>query len=59
MRYRVNKDANQDLDEIFLYWAKRAGLKVADRLVDGIMDRSGCWENIPMPAALASISPPA
>jgi toxin ParE1/3/4 len=39
MRYRVSKDANQDLDEIFLYWAKRAGLNVADRLVDSIVDR--------------------
>jgi toxin ParE1/3/4 len=39
MRYRVHKDANQDLDEIFLYWAKRAGLNVADRLVDSIVDR--------------------
>ena len=39
MRYRVSKDANQDLDQIFLYWARRAGLKVADRLVDSILDR--------------------
>jgi toxin ParE1/3/4 len=39
MRYRVSKDANRDLDEIFLYWAKRAGLKIADKLVDSITDR--------------------
>lgn len=39
MRYRVGQDADQDLDEIFLYWAKRAGLKIADRLIDGITDR--------------------
>jgi toxin ParE1/3/4 len=39
MRYRISKDANQDLDEIFLYWAERAGLKVADRLVNSIVDR--------------------
>ena len=39
MRYRVSREAEQDLDEIFLYWAKRAGLKVADRLVDSIADR--------------------
>ena len=39
MRYRVSKDANQELDEIFLYWAKRVGLEVADRLVDGIIER--------------------
>jgi toxin ParE1/3/4 len=39
MPYRVSKDARRDLDEIFLYWAKRAGLRVADRLIDGITDR--------------------
>jgi toxin ParE1/3/4 len=39
MRYRVSRDAEQDLDEILLYWAKRAGLKVADRLMDSLMDR--------------------
>lgn len=39
MPYCVTVDAERDLDEIFLYWAKRAGLEVADRLVDGIMDR--------------------
>jgi toxin ParE1/3/4 len=39
MRYRVSREAEQDLAEIFLYWAKRAGLKVADRLIDSIMDR--------------------
>jgi toxin ParE1/3/4 len=39
MRYRVSRDAEQDLAEIFLYWAKRAELKVADRLIDSITDR--------------------
>jgi toxin ParE1/3/4 len=39
MRYRVSKEAGRDLDEIFLYWARRAGLKVADRLIDGITER--------------------
>ncbi len=39
MRYRVSSDAGRDLDEIFLYWAKRAGLEVADRLIDGITER--------------------
>jgi toxin ParE1/3/4 len=39
MRYRVSRDAGRDLDEIILYWAKRAGLKVADRLIDGITER--------------------
>jgi toxin ParE1/3/4 len=39
MRYRVSKDAERDLDEIFVYWAKRASLEVADRLIDSITDR--------------------
>jgi toxin ParE1/3/4 len=39
VRYRISRDAEQDLDEIFLYWAKRAGLKVADRLIDSVTER--------------------
>jgi toxin ParE1/3/4 len=39
MRFRVSRDAEQDLAEIFLYWAKRAGLKVANRLIHSITDR--------------------
>jgi toxin ParE1/3/4 len=38
-RYRVSTDTVLDLDEIFLYWATRAGLEVADRLIDGITER--------------------
>ncbi len=39
MRFSVSKDAEQDLDEIFLYWARRAGLEAADRVIDGITTR--------------------
>ena len=39
MAFRVSKDAEGDLDEIFLYWAQRANLQVADRIIDGIADR--------------------
>jgi toxin ParE1/3/4 len=39
MRYRVSADAERDLDEIFLYWARRASLGVADRVVNSITDR--------------------
>ena len=39
MRFRISKDAHRDLDEIFLYWARRAGWRVADRLIDSIIDR--------------------
>ena len=38
-RYRVSRDAERDLDEIFLYWARRASLEVADRLIDSITER--------------------
>lgn len=39
MRYRVSDDAERDLEEIFLYWATRASLETADRVVDRITDR--------------------
>jgi len=39
MRYRVTRQAEQDLDEIYVYWAKRASPETADRLMDGIVDR--------------------
>ena len=38
MRYRVSEDAERDLDEIFLYWATRASLEAADRVVDRITE---------------------
>ena len=39
MRYRVSEDAEQDLLEIFTYWAKEASLQIADRMIDGINER--------------------
>jgi plasmid stabilization system protein ParE len=39
MRYRVTRGAERDLDETYLYWAKRAGLEAADRLVESLVDR--------------------
>lgn len=39
MRYRVTRQAEQDLGEIYLYWAKRANLEVAGRLIDNITGR--------------------
>jgi toxin ParE1/3/4 len=38
MRYRITKSAQRDLDEIFVYWAKRASLDAADRLIENITD---------------------
>jgi toxin ParE1/3/4 len=39
MHYRVSADAERDLGEIFPYWASRASLVTADRVVDRITDR--------------------
>jgi plasmid stabilization system protein ParE len=39
MRYRVSEDAGQDLEETFLYWASRASLETAERVIDRITER--------------------
>ena len=38
MRYRVSEEAERDLDELFLHWANRASLNVADKLIESITD---------------------
>ncbi len=37
--YRVLKDAERDLDGIFLYWAGRVSMTAADRVIDAITER--------------------
>ena len=37
--YRVLKDAEQDLDGIFEYWAERASIRAAERVIDAITER--------------------
>jgi toxin ParE1/3/4 len=39
MRYRISDDAENDLDEIFLYWAEHTSLTIADRVIEGIVER--------------------
>lgn len=39
MRYRVSADAERALDEIYVYWAVRENLEIADRVVDRITER--------------------
>jgi toxin ParE1/3/4 len=39
MIYRVSRAAGRDLDDIFFYWVTRAGLAVADRLIENITGR--------------------
>jgi len=38
-RFRVSRDAERDLEDVFVYWAERAGFDVADRLIDAIVER--------------------
>jgi len=39
MHYRISADAERDLNEIFQYWAERTSLAIADRIIDGIVER--------------------
>ncbi len=39
MRYRITKQAEHDLDEIYVYWARRVSPETADRLIENIVDR--------------------
>jgi toxin ParE1/3/4 len=39
MRYRVSAAADRDLDQIFLYWAKRVSVETADRLIERVTER--------------------
>jgi toxin ParE1/3/4 len=39
VRYRITDDAERDLNEIFQYWAERTSLTIADRVIDGIVER--------------------
>ena len=39
MPFRVSKVAEREMDAIFVYWAQRVGVEVADRLVDSIQER--------------------
>jgi toxin ParE1/3/4 len=38
-RFRVSQVARRDLEETFLYWARRAGPEIADRVIDAIVER--------------------
>jgi toxin ParE1/3/4 len=39
MHYRISAEAEHDLDEIFIYWAERTSLTIADRVIDEIVER--------------------
>lgn len=39
MQFRVSAAAQRDLEEIFLYWAKRVSQETADRVIERIIER--------------------
>ncbi|MGA2276267.1 MAG: type II toxin-antitoxin system RelE/ParE family toxin [Terracidiphilus sp.] len=39
MLFHVTKQAERELDQIFVYWARRTNLDIADRLIDSIEER--------------------
>jgi len=39
MDCRISKSAERDLDDIFSYWANRASVEVAERILSGIQER--------------------
>jgi toxin ParE1/3/4 len=41
VHYRISKSAERDLDDIFIYWANRASVDIADRILAGIKERFG------------------
>lgn len=48
MKFRVAKTAERELDEIFVYSARRAGVKVADKLIDAIAERFALLGDYPL-----------
>jgi toxin ParE1/3/4 len=47
IRIRVSKKALRELDEIFAYWARRAGLDVADRLIETLEEHFALLTDFP------------
>ena len=38
-RYRIARSAARDLDEIFIYWARRVSIETAERIITSITER--------------------
>lgn len=47
MQFHVSKSAEREMDQIFVYWAKRAGVEVADRLIDSFEERFATLADYP------------
>jgi toxin ParE1/3/4 len=48
MRFNVSAPADQDIEEIFLYWAARASPAIADRIIDTITERFSFLAQYPL-----------
>jgi toxin ParE1/3/4 len=48
MKIRVSKVAEREMDRVFVYWAQRAGVEVADRLIDSIEQRFQVLSDYPL-----------
>jgi plasmid stabilization system protein ParE len=57
MQYRISQDAERDLEEIFVYWANRASLESADRIVDRIRAPATKPRAFVLPLAIRRTSP--
>jgi toxin ParE1/3/4 len=47
MRFHLTKTAQRELDQIFVYWALRACVEVADKLIDSIQERFALLGDFP------------
>lgn len=54
MRFRVLAEARGDLKEIFAYWAERAGMPAADRLIEAITEQFWLLGEFPRAGKAAS-----
>jgi toxin ParE1/3/4 len=47
MQFHVTKKAERELDRIFVYWAQRAGVDLADKVIDSIEERFALLGDFP------------
>jgi len=52
--FPISEEAQQDLRDIHVYWAERASLQVADRLIDAIMERLSLLGEYPYAGTVSS-----
>ena len=47
MQFQLTKTAERELDQIFVYYAQRAGVDVADKIIDSIEERFALLGDFP------------